>query len=304
MFRLRPLFRYTAWDAIPAACGVGILVLFLWSFLWFDQLSWWVIALAFYAVAMSYCWNLQCISHNFIHNPYFTSDWLNRAYSVLETLVLGVPHVLYHHYHMNHHWGDNDAKDAEGNTRDWSSIYRHSRNDRPEPFWRYVFLSFFRVEVMPVLRVAARHRHLPQVAVESLALGAFWATMAVVNWRYLVFFYLPSYYVGWALSYAEGYLEHYGCQPGNDYANSVSSYNWLYNFLWFNNGYHQEHHWDPKMHWTQMHQLHQRIKPQLVANRTRTLRGPHLTALIEDWFMARRAAPVTPVKDDSSSQAA
>jgi len=90
------------------------------------------------------------------------------------------------------------------------------------------------------------------------------------------------------LSYAEGYLEHYGAKPGNYYANSVSSYNWLYNFLWFNNGYHQEHHWDPKWHWTKMHTLRQQIKPEMDANKTRILRGPHITALLEDWWLGRR----------------
>src|SRR6516225_4296460 len=285
----RPFFRYSAFDAIPALCGVGLVVLLFWSFLCFSTMSWWLVGAAFVAVTWSYCWNLQCISHNFIHNPFFTRQWLNRAFGVLETLTIGVPHVLYHHYHMNHHWGDNDAKDADGNTKDWSSIYRHSRDDNPEPFWRYVFLSFFRVEVMPVLRVTARQRQLPQLAFESLALGGFWALMAWVNWRYLVFFYLPSYYLGWTLSYAEGYLEHYGCQPGNQYANSVSSYNRLYNLLWFNNGYHQEHHFDPKTHWTLMRKLNEQIKDQLAANHTRILRGPHITALIEDWLTGQKS---------------
>jgi fatty acid desaturase len=142
---------------------------------------------------------------------------------------------------------------------------------------------------MPVVKVAARHHDLPQLAVESVALAAFWAVMALVNWQYFVFFYLPSYYLGWVLSYAEGYLEHYRAQPGNQFANSVSSYNRLYNFLWFNNGYHQEHHWDPKMHWTHMRQLHDQIQPQLAANQTRILRGPHFTALIEDWVTHRFA---------------
>src|SRR5262249_19667098 len=89
----------------------------LWSFLCFNGLSWWVTALAFTAVAWSYCWNLQCISHNFIHNPYFTNPWLNRAFSVLESVALGVPHLLYHHYHLNHHWGDSDAKGPAGPPR-------------------------------------------------------------------------------------------------------------------------------------------------------------------------------------------
>jgi len=285
--RFRPFFRYSAYDAFPALGGVGIVALLVASFVYFDQLPWWALVAAFLAVTYSYLWNLQSISHNFIHNPFFTRAWLNRAYSVLETVALGVPHVLYHHYHMNHHFGDNDAKGPDGTTKDWSSIYRHGQGNAPESFWRYVLVSFWRVEVGPVLKTAARHRHLSQVAVEGIVLAAFWATMAVVNWQFFVFFYLPSYYLGWVASYAEGYLEHYGCKPGNPFANSVSSYNRLYNLLWFNNGYHQEHHWDPKCHWTRMRQLHETILPQLRANGTRVLRGPHLTALIEDWLAGR-----------------
>ena len=154
MSALRPLFRYSPLDAVLALSAVGIVALLVATFLCFDNLSWWVLGPAFVVIAGSYCWNLQCISHNFIHNPFFSRPWLNRTFSVLNSLALGVPQILYHHYHLNHHWGDSDAKGPDGSTRDWSSIYRHS----------------------------------------------------------------------------------------NSYANSVSSYNWLYNFLWFNNGYHQEHH--------------------------------------------------------------
>jgi fatty acid desaturase len=286
VFKFLPLFRYSRWDALLALSGAAIVALLFGSFVLFDDLPWWAIGLAFIAAAWSYCWNLQCISHNFIHNPFFTNVWLNRAFGVLETLALGVPHLLYHHYHMNHHWGDNDIKGSNGTTKDWSSIYRHSKDDEPEPFWRYVLLSFWRVEVGPVLGVVKNHglEHIVQLAVETAALGAFWIVMVAVNWRFFLLFYLPSYYIGWMLSYAEGYLEHYDAQPGNPYANSVSSYHRAYNLLWFNNGYHQEHHWDPKMHWTLMRRLHEQIKDRLKANGTRILRGPHLTAFFEEWI--------------------
>ena len=131
-----------------------------------------------------------------------------------------------------------------------------------------------------------------QTVVETVALAVLWLTMLAVNRRYFVFFYLPSFFWGWVLSYAEGYLEHFGARPGNPFANSVSSYNRLYNLLWFNNGYHQEHHWDPKMHWTRMKELSARIRPQMEANHTRILRGPHITGLIEDR-LTRSAAGVT-----------
>jgi fatty acid desaturase len=288
----RRLFRYHVLDAVPALCGLGLVALLIGTFLGYDYLSPVVLVPAFILVTLSYVWNLQCISHNFIHNPFFASDWLNRLFSVLETLCIGVPHVLYHHYHMNHHWGDNDAKGPDGTTRDWSSIYRHSKDDGPEAFWKYCLVSFFRVEMGPVIRKVIRHgrEHVIQAVVETVVLWGFWITMGVINWRYFVFFYLPSYYLGWVISYAEGYLEHYKAQPGNPFANSVSSYHRLYNLLWFNNGYHQEHHWDPKMHWTRMKQLHEEIRPQLAANHTRVLNGPHISGLFEDWLNDKRSS--------------
>jgi fatty acid desaturase len=295
-------FRYSRWDVLPVLCGVGQVAFLLWTFVAFASLPFWAVVPAFVFVAFAYCWNLQCISHNFIHNPYFTNAWLNRVFGVLETLAIGMPHQLYHHYHMNHHAGDNDVPGPDGTTRDWSSTYRYGKAGEPEAFWRYCLVSFFRVEVGPVVRVAFRHGrgNIAQVVVETVVLAAFWVALAWLDWRYFAMFYLPSFFLGWVISYAEGYLEHDGAKPGNPYANSVSSYNWLYNLLWFNNGYHQEHHWDPKRHWTRMKQLHAELRPQLEANETRILRGPHLTAHLEAFLFSRRA----PVKAEPRERAA
>jgi len=302
----RPFFRYSPWDVLPALAGVGIVAVIFWTFLGFDSLSWFWLIVGFNLVMWSYVWNLQCISHNFIHNPYFENEWLNRAFGVLETIALGVPHILYHHYHLNHHFGDNDKKGPDGTTKDWSSTYRYGKDDRPEAFWRYCLISYFRVEMGPVVRKVILHgrEHILQLTAESITLVVFWAAMMFVNWKYFVFFFLPSYYLGWVLSYAEGYLEHHGTQPDNVFANSVSSYNRLYNALWFNNGYHQEHHWDPKRHWTKMKQLHQQLRPHLDANGTRILQGPHLTAFFEEWLADRRQPRKTNVQAQKKRLAA
>jgi len=290
MFPRFSLFRYHTLDALVAVGGVAHVAFLFATFALFYVLPWWALVLCGLTYSLLVCWNLQSVSHNFIHNPFFTSRLLNRLYGVLESLAIGMPHQLYHHYHMNHHQGDNDRKGPDGSTRDWSSIFRHSADDGPEPFWRYCLVSFFRVEVGPVLAVAVRHgwKNAVQVAVETLAIAVMWAVFAVLCWQYFVFFYLPSYFFGWVLSYAEGYLEHFGGQPGNPYANSVSSYNTLYNLTWFNNGYHQEHHWDPKCHWTKLPALSKRLEPDLKANGTKILNGPHLTALLEDWLRGKQ----------------
>jgi fatty acid desaturase len=284
------LLSNSNYDLLPIAGGLLNLALIFWSCLAFAHLPWWGIAVAFVSVALMYCWNLQCVAHNLIHNPFFTSDWLNRVFYLVETLCLGAPHILNHHYHVAHHIGDNDYKRPDGTTKDWSSIYRYGEGNQPESFWRYSLIGYFRAEIVLAMKKVIRHGwpQIAEVIVEFLAIGAMWLFMLLYNWKYFVYFYLPSYYIGWVLIYAEGYLEHYGAQPGNNFANSVSCYNWLYNFLTFNNGYHQEHHWDPKAHWTAQKQIYKEIEPQLAANKTRILRGPHITALIEDWWDQRQ----------------
>jgi fatty acid desaturase len=288
----RGLFRYTRFDAVPALGAAANLALLVGTFLGFHVLPAGILAAAFCAIVLCYCWNVQSISHNFIHNAFFTSVWMNRVFSVLESVAIGIPQTIYHHYHLNHHFGDNDAPGADGTTKDWGSTYRHGKNGKPEPLWSYCLIGFFRFEVGPCFRMILRngHKHVLLLVAESLALAVYWLVMLVVDWRYFVFFYVPSYYLGWVLVYAHTYFLHYGAEPGNLYANSVSSYHRPYNWIFFNNGYHQEHHWDPKAHWTQMRDVRQEILPQMIANRTRFLRGPHLTVLVEDWLNRKNAA--------------
>jgi fatty acid desaturase len=291
----RRLFRYSAHDVLPALCAVVHAALLVGTFVLFHYSPTWLLGLAFCSIIFNYCWNVQSISHNFIHNPFFTNAWLNRAFSLLESVAIGVPQTIYHHYHLNHHWGDNDAKGPDGTTKDWGSTYRHGKGHDPEPFWSYCLIGFFRFELGPCFRAIWRNgrKHVWLLAAECLVLGSFWLAMLTLDWRYLLCFYLPSYYLGWVLIYAHTYVLHYGAQPGNYYANSVSSYHRPYNWVFFNNGYHQEHHWDPKAHWTAMPRVKQEILPHMVAHRTRVLRGPHITLFVEEWLQrtrARRAA--------------
>jgi len=284
------VFRYTGYDAIPAVCTMSHFALILVSCLAFQSLPAWAVVVAFCAIVFCYCWNVQSISHNFIHNPFFTSEWLNRAFSVLESVAIGIPQTIYFHYHMNHHFGDNDAKGPDGTTRDWGSTYRHGKGNQPEAFWSYCLIGFFRFELGPCFRMIFRYggRHVFLLLAESLVLGAVWLTMLYLNWRYFLYFYLPSYYLGWVLIYAHTYFLHYGAKPGDYYANSVSSYHRLYNWMFFNNGFHQEHHWDPKAHWTKMSRVRKQILPQMIIHQTRILRGPHITVFLEDWLNGRK----------------
>ena len=78
------------------------------------------------------------------------------------------------------------------------------------------------------------------------------AVMAFFNWRFIVYF-LPFMYLGHCMSYLNGYYRHFGGNTEEPIAWGVSSYGKVYNWIFFNNGYHAEHHFRPKCHWTKMH---------------------------------------------------
>lgn len=83
----------------------------------------------------------------------------------------------------------------------------------------------------------------------------FFALLGIANWRFILSFF-PFWYFGHCLDYANGYSMHFGANPEMPIAWGVSTYVRLYNWLWFNNGCHAEHHFRPKIHWTEMKFFH------------------------------------------------
>ena len=67
-------------------------------------------------------------------------------------------------------------------------------------------------------------------------------------------------YLGQCVSNLNGYYEHLGGDPDRPIAWGVSTYGRLYNWVFLYNGYHAEHHYRPKVHWTKMKELHEQIK--------------------------------------------
>ena len=98
-----------------------------------------------------------------------------------------------------------------------------------------------------IARGEGRQLHAELLALAVLVAGLTWASPTFV-----AFPYLPVWYLGQATAQAENYLEHLGARPGDRQTDSVSCYSRWYNWIWFNNGYHQEHHWRPQVHWSQV----------------------------------------------------
>lgn len=279
------LFAYSRWDAVPALAGVAhfAYLIFLFAAFTYLHLSWWWLIPLGLVYSVSISWNINGISHNFLHNPYFRPAFLNRCFSFLESLTMGFSQVFYENIHKRHHIGNADLPDEKGNTIDPLSIYKHGQEGKPENIWAYVFLSYMRDDPREtfndIYRLSPREAYWGVAEIAAFVL--FFAAGFVLNWKFMCYF-LPFYYFGHCLSYLNGYYLHLGGNPDLPIAWGVSSYHKLYNWLWFNNGYHAEHHYRPRLHWTKMHEFHVEIAEQQQAAGVRVIKPPHALGFLDE----------------------
>jgi len=258
--RTQAIFAHSRMDVIPVLAGMAHLAFVWYLVISFHRHPLWLNLLFGCMYAVSISWNINAVSHNFIHNPYFTQTWMNKAFSLIESLAIGFSQTFYHWVHVRHHIGNSDRPDKDGKTIDWLSIYRYGKNGQPEPMLRYVTLSFFRDDLTEVFR-SIRRKNKFNAYWGWCELGAclIASSIFLLIDAKAVFFFLPFFYLGHCLSSLNGYYEHLGGNPDVPMAWGVSSYNRLYNWLWFGNGYHAEHHFRPRTHWTQLRRFHEQI---------------------------------------------
>ena len=91
-----------------------------------------------------------------------------------------------------------------------------------------------------------------QLLAETALVLGLWAALPPA---FLLGVYLPGWLGGLALCWLQGHFEHH--------RGTVSHYGGLYNLIWFNNGYHQEHHLRPLTHWTQMPKVREQFGVKL-----------------------------------------
>jgi hypothetical protein len=80
-----------------------------------------------------------------------------------------------------------------------------------------------------------------QLALETSAVALVWGALAYLAGRFFFETYLPAFLLGLGLCWLHGHYEHA--------RGTTSHYGTCYNWLFFNDGYHVEHHARPSTHW-------------------------------------------------------
>lgn len=278
----RIIFAHSYWDILPALAGVAHFAYLIIMFVLFPQLSWWQNLLLGLVYAVSISWNINGVAHFFIHNAYFKARFLNRAFSLMQSLTMAFSQTFYDAVHRRHHSGNSDLQDANGDTVDWLSIYRYGKDGKPENVWAYSLKSFFRDEPSVIFNeIKRRNVGLAWFGIFEIACVILMVLVGfMLNWKFMLFM-IPFYYLGNCLSSLNGFYEHYRGNPNLPIAWGVRSYNWLYNITWFNNGYHAEYHYRPKHHWSKMRELREQIAEKQQAAGVRVIQWPHALGFLE-----------------------
>ena len=119
------------------------------------------------------------------------------------------------------------------------SIYLSALMGFPQELWRERHLRHHRNGEHAISATG-------RAVVESIVVVTLWAAIAIKSPSFFVLVYLPGYILGLALCSLQGYFEHAG--------GTTSHYGGVYNWLFFNDGYHVEHHRRPGLHWTRLPQ--------------------------------------------------
>ncbi len=276
------MFKYSKYDVFPVLMSTIHFAVLLTGMLLFDRLS--VGALVALGIAAGYLHlaNVNSFGHHFIHTPFFKWDWVNALFSLMNSFNLGTPQESYRVVHLRHHAFNNDIPSArKAKTKDWHSIYRFGRNGAAENVFTYAIFAHLRMDMREICQVLHKQRRLWRTAAETIAWLLMVAACAWWDWRGVAYFYLPILVIAWPVSYAQNYYEHLGAIPGDRHADAVSSYGRWYNLLWFNNGYHQEHHFQPAVHWTEMPRVREKHGKAFAEHGLRVLQTPHLFAFFE-----------------------
>jgi fatty acid desaturase len=257
------IWRYSWRDSIP--CSV---TLFQFGFNFWLAATWDNRSLAQNLLFIPLClflfwYNGLVASHNFVHTPWFKSSFLNRVYAILNSLNIGLPQSHYHQEHLKHHRYGNDRLDQNGLTKDPTSTFAYGQDGQHENMVSYCFLGLFRTDLVESFQEIVKRGGGRQLGVEILVCLLGLMIYLVLSWQYFLFLFLPTFYLGWVLEHLENYYEHFGGTPEDRFANSTSYYGKLYNALFCNEGYHQEHHLRPNVHWLERPQTRQELREGL-----------------------------------------
>jgi len=284
------IWKHSRWDAVLLLLSIAQLAVMIGLVCGWKGASWSAWSVNVMVLALMATYNIIVISHFFTHTPWFSSVFLNGCVSLLNSVNIGQSVQAYHLTHVrNHHRYNNDQGKSGLPPNDTSSTFVGGKKGKHVGLVQYAFygaavtlfnclLAVGRAVCFVGIRSRAveaelnysrdglsRARETAQLHRDRLAQAVALIILLWVAWDWVLLCYLPALYIAFAIVNIQNYYEHYGADPDDRFANSVSYYGRFYNFLAFNDGHHQEHHLAPTAHWRMLPALREKHAAEMAA---------------------------------------
>lgn len=268
------------WQALLFLVAHSLAVAALWTGLLRHWALWY--AVAWLAVSAAN------IKHNHMHRRMFRAAWANLLLDHWVGLLTGTTATSILTEHNQRHHGQNNSEDDFVRAslvrfrsqwlnvlcyfpRAWRELYIRKPLDF-RLWWRRDRALFWRG------------------AAEQLTLWGTFGALLLVDWQATLLFVVLPWIHGqwWLVSF--NLLQHQDLAPDDPWQNSRNLTGRVFNFFFFNVGFHTAHHLRPALHWSELPRLHAeqiapRIDPRLVS--------PDLWRFYHAWF-TRRSLPASP----------
>ena len=206
--------------------------------------------------------HVSLVEHNHAHLSVFRPRILNEILGWLCFLSNGIPLEFYRLHHVRNHHRYNQRFESE--ERDWSSTFGFQGASFPDsPIGKVYYVATFPLItictcLIELLR-SPGSRRLRRFAT-SIAIVAFISILlCVINWTgFVTFFAFPWLIVFFGHGF-NNYDQHKGCSMADPINSANESLSFRGKSIWFNIGYHIEHHMKPDLHWSQLPKLHNQI---------------------------------------------
>ena len=237
---------------------VGLIV---WQ--WVYGFQWWVYgALLFFAIG------IQVIHHNHVHLGIWWNKRANYLTNLAISILTAIPSAMVIGGHIkNHHVHQHGPQDHTRTYR-FGGDHNHLFGYLLHPFQAFsVLIPEFWHEFKDGW--PKRTRFAKELAVEVTLIGAIWILLLILDWQKFLGLVLVPQLFGLHWFLGANYLQHAHCDDGSK-VNYARNFTGAVNWIWFNIGFHTAHHDHPKIHWTQLRQVHEgkadSIDPRLNCN--------------------------------------
>jgi fatty acid desaturase len=284
---MKSLFKHSAADAALVMLALVYLAILCAGAIFFSQIPWYfLVAIGLILPVLDL--TAQNGQHYHSHTAFFVYPRINHCYSLILSALYGSPQKLYAFRHAWHHghtysygslmhvinlkpvWWVEPLRLALDPFGLWwiykmweqrSSAVSATRKRRLLSCASAIIKAWGRMlerdertqlfyEKLGSQNLGSRRAFLR----EAIALVVFRVALLVISPSFFCWYLLFFFWAQIVHGYQE-FCEHYGTADGDRFRDSVSCYNYWYNRLYFNNGYHQEHHINPRCHWTRVPEM-------------------------------------------------